>query len=116
MLAAQAPQLRQVLDELRDQGRSPVILDGKVFATTRCTQPNDRGTDVWYSAHKHHHGAGVRFLADAAGHPLWASEAVPESHGSASPPHAPTPCRCRGVRPPTKAWSCRPTAATTKPE
>ncbi|MEY9211658.1 hypothetical protein ABH917_001104 [Thermobifida halotolerans] len=78
LLAAQAPRSRQVLDELRDQEKFLVVLDGRVFATTHCAESNDRGTDGGYlprvrggySAHQHRHGAGARFPTDAAGHPL----------------------------------------------
>jgi hypothetical protein len=79
VLAAQAPELQQVLCELRDRDESLAILEGKVFATTRCAQPGERGTDVWYSAHKHHHGPNIQFFADAAGSPLCVFDAEPGS-------------------------------------
>jgi hypothetical protein len=53
VLAAQAPELHQVLERAKDAGFSHVILDGTVIACDRCKEPalsvKGEVIDLWYS-------------------------------------------------------------------
>nr|WP_221443296.1 transposase family protein [Nocardiopsis algeriensis] len=78
VLADQAPDLHQVLEHARTTPDTPLILDGKLFVSNRCSEPGPSGrSDLWYSGHKHRHGGNLQFLSDARGEPLWASDVEP---------------------------------------
>jgi hypothetical protein len=83
VLAAQAPDLHQVLDQARQAGLAYVILDGAVIATDRVaeqtTSVKGRSIDAWYSGKHHHHGGNIQFLASPSGFPLWVSDVYPGS-------------------------------------
>jgi hypothetical protein len=83
VLAAQAPDLHQVLQECRDRGFSHVILDGTLIETDRVagTHVNSEGkeVDTWYSGKHRSFGANVQFLSAPDGTPLWVSDAEPGS-------------------------------------
>ena len=57
VLAAQAPDLHDTLQQVAEQGWSHVVLDGKVFRTDRCaattTSAKGKTINSWYSG-KHH--------------------------------------------------------------
>lgn len=86
-LAAQAPDLHQVLTERRAAGDTRLILDGtlipcdRVAATTIATKGKNKGKPVhlWYSGKHHAFGGNIQFLATADGFPLWVSEVLPGS-------------------------------------
>ncbi|MFC5120018.1 transposase family protein [Amycolatopsis halotolerans] len=86
-LAAQAPDLHQVLEQRRGAGDAHVILDGtliacdRVAATTVKTKGKNRGATVhlWYSGKHRRFGGNIQFLATADGCPLWASPVLPGS-------------------------------------
>ncbi|MBB6122059.1 transposase family protein [Nocardiopsis algeriensis] len=80
VLADQAPDLHQVLEHARTTPDDPLILDGKLFVSDRCSEPGPSGqSDLWYSGHKHRHGGNIQFLSDARGEPLWVSDVEPGS-------------------------------------
>jgi hypothetical protein len=83
VLAAQAPDLPQVLTECRSQGLSHVILDGTLIETDRVTgthlNAEGRQVDTWYSGKHKAFGANVQFLSAPDGTPLWVSDAEPGS-------------------------------------
>ncbi|MFW6640320.1 transposase family protein [Nocardiopsis algeriensis] len=80
VLADQAPGLHQVLEHARTTPDDPLILNGKLFVSDRCSEPGPSGrSDLWYSGHKHRHGGNIQFLSDARGEPLWVSDVEPGS-------------------------------------
>ncbi|MGW7535778.1 transposase family protein [Amycolatopsis sp. NPDC054798] len=86
-LAAQAPDLHQVLEQRRAAGDTHVVLDGaligcdRVAATTTKTKGRNRGATVhlWYSGKHRRFGGNVQFLASPDGYPLWVSPVTPGS-------------------------------------
>jgi hypothetical protein len=86
-LAAQAPDLHQVLTARHAAGDTHLILDGtlittdRVAATTIKTKGKNRGDTVhlWYSGKHRAFGGNIQFLATADGFPLWVSGVVPGS-------------------------------------
>ncbi len=86
-LAAQAPDLHQVLAQRRDTGDTHVVLDGSLFtcdrvaATTTKTKGRNRGVTVhlWYSGKHRCFGGNIQFLASPGGFPLRTSPVLPGS-------------------------------------
>jgi hypothetical protein len=64
VLAAQAPDLTDALERVRDEGWAYVILDGTVVASDRDSAPtlSKKGQviDWWYSGKAHHHGGNLQ--------------------------------------------------------
>lgn len=91
-LAAQAPDLHQLLAQRRDAGDTHVILDGtliscdRVAATTIKTKGKNRGATVhlWYSGKHRAFGGNIQFLASPDGFPLWTSAVLPGSRNDLS--------------------------------
>jgi hypothetical protein len=91
-LAAQAPDLHQVLTDRRARGDTHLILDGslipadRVAATTTKTKGRNRGTTVhlWYSGKHCAFGGNIQFLASPDGFPLWTSPVLPGSRNDLS--------------------------------
>jgi hypothetical protein len=91
-LAAQAPDLHQVLQQRRDAGDTHVVLDGSLFtcdrvaATTTKTKGKNRGATVhlWYSGKHRAFGGNIQFLASPHGFPLWTSPVLPGSRNDLS--------------------------------
>ncbi|MCY9784559.1 transposase family protein [Nocardiopsis sp. EMB25] len=80
VLAAQVPDLHEVLEQARHTPDGFLVLDGKLFPSDRCAEPGPTGrSDLWCNGHKRHHGGTVQFLADAIGEPLWVSDVEPGS-------------------------------------
>jgi hypothetical protein len=83
VLADQAPDLHQVLEECQAGGLTHVILDGTLIETDRVagTHVNSEGkeVDTWYSGKYRAFGANVQFLSTPDGTPLWVSDAEPGS-------------------------------------
>lgn len=79
VLAAQAPELAEVLADARARGLPHLILDGTLVATDRVATRTEAGNDLWFSGKHRRHGGNVQVLADPAGHPLWVSEVRPGS-------------------------------------
>lgn len=83
VLAAQAPDLRKVLDQARKDGLSHVIIDGSLVHTDRikakAVSVKGQDIDLWYSKKHACHGGNVQFLATPNGFPLWTSQVRPGS-------------------------------------
>jgi DDE superfamily endonuclease len=80
VLAAQAPELPQVLQAGRAAGWSHVTLDGTLIATDRCRMKNpDTGHDLWYSGKHKAHGGNVQVVCDPTGFPVAVSDVQPGS-------------------------------------
>jgi hypothetical protein len=83
VLAAWAPDLRQVLERATTDGLAYVILDGKIFSADRCGEQTTsvKGTqiDLWYSGKAHEHGGLIQALSAPDGFPLWVSDVEPGS-------------------------------------
>ena len=81
VLAAQAPDLHEVLHHAKEQGLAYMILEGKVFDTDRVAgkKLNAKGepVDVWYAGKTHGFGGNVQALMNPRGIPLWLSEVLP---------------------------------------
>ena len=60
-----------------------MILDGKVFASDRCSEPmtsvKGEQVDAWYSGKAHRHGGNVQAVMRPGGLPLWVGPADPGS-------------------------------------
>jgi hypothetical protein len=70
VLAAQTPELHQVLQAGRVAGWSYVTLDDTLFATDCCRTRNpDAGHDLWYSGQHKAHGGNVQVIRDPSGFP-----------------------------------------------
>ncbi|MFF7755028.1 transposase family protein [Streptomyces sp. NPDC007971] len=78
-LAAQAPDLHQVLDRCRREGMTHVILDGTLIDSDRAAGVCDNGNDLWFSQKHKAFGGNVQFLSAPDGTPLWVSDAEPGS-------------------------------------
>ena len=83
VLSQQAPGLREALERALAEGVPYVILDGKVFASDRCseavTSVKGEQIDAWYSGKAHRHGGNVQAVMRPDGLPLWAGPAEPGS-------------------------------------
>jgi hypothetical protein len=84
VLAAQAPDLHEALEQVAEQGWSHVILDGKVFRTDRVaeTTTSTKGTTIntWYSGKHRGSGANIQALMRPDGIPIWTSEVTAGHH------------------------------------
>jgi hypothetical protein len=79
VLAAQAPDLHEVLDRCRRTGTTHVILDGTLIESDRLAGVHDNGNDWWFSQKHKAFGGNVQFLAAPDGTPLRVSDAEPGS-------------------------------------
>ncbi|MBP0459500.1 transposase family protein [Streptomyces montanisoli] len=79
VLAAQAPNLHDVLDRCRGEELSHVILDGMLVESDRVAGTRDNGNDLWFSQKHKSFGGNVQFLAAPDGTPLWVSDVEPGS-------------------------------------
>jgi len=83
VLAAQAPDLHEALQQAKDNGASHVILDGKLFASDRLgeqtTSVKGKQIDAWYSGKAREQGGNIQALSAPDGFPLWVSEVEPGS-------------------------------------
>jgi hypothetical protein len=81
VLAAKAPGLKEALEQALEAGYAYLILDGKIVASDRCSEPavsrKGKNIDRWYSGKAHHHGGLVQALASPRGVPLWISGVLP---------------------------------------
>lgn len=79
VIAAQAPDLPDVLTEGRRQGWAFVCLDGTLIASTRSSARSAAGHDIWYSGKHKRHGGNIQVLTGPDGYPEWVSEVEPGS-------------------------------------
>jgi hypothetical protein len=79
VIAAQAPELPEVLAEALRQGWAFVCLDGTLIPCTRVSAPSEAWHDLWYSGKHNQHGGNIQVLADPDGWPVWVSDVEPGS-------------------------------------
>jgi hypothetical protein len=83
VLSGQAPGLQQALERAMAEGVPYVIVDGKVFASDRCSEPmtSVKGEQVnaWYSGKARRHGGNIQAVMRPDGLPLWTGPAEPGS-------------------------------------
>lgn len=79
VLAAQAPDLPDVLRERLAVRESCVILDGMLVPADRVAERTAAGSHRWYSGKHHAFGGNVQFVSSATGFPLWMSDVEPGS-------------------------------------
>jgi len=80
VLAAQAPDLHQVLEQGQAAGWTHVTVDGTLIRTDRCRTVNpDTGHDLWYSGKHRTHGGNVQIVGDPTGFPVAVSDVQPGS-------------------------------------
>jgi hypothetical protein len=83
VLAAQAPDLHQALEQVKAEGWAYVILDGTVIGADRDLAPaisaKGQVIDLWYAGKSHHHGGLVQGLMRPDGLPVWLSDVEPGS-------------------------------------
>jgi hypothetical protein len=83
VLADQAPDLHEALQQAKDQDLAYVILDGKIFPADRCsektTSVKGKQIDLWYSGKAHEHGGNIQALSAPTGVPLWVCDVEPGS-------------------------------------
>src|SRR4051794_9713997 len=80
VLAAQAPDLHQVLQAGQAAGWTHVTLDGTLIRTDRCRVTNpDTGHDLWFSGKHRAHGGNVQVVGDPTGFPVAVSDVEPGS-------------------------------------
>ena len=81
VLAAQAPDLHQGLEQVKAAGWAYVILDGTLIGADRDLTPavNTKGQviDLWYAGKSHHHGGLVQGVMRPDGVPVWLSDVEP---------------------------------------
>ncbi|MGH3504421.1 MAG: transposase family protein [Nocardioidaceae bacterium] len=79
VLAAQAPDLHQVLDRAKAEGWPHVSLDGTLVEIDRVNARKDNGHHRWYSGKHRTQGGNVQIIADSTGFPVWSSPVEPGS-------------------------------------
>jgi DDE superfamily endonuclease/Helix-turn-helix of DDE superfamily endonuclease len=81
VLAEQAPDLQEALQEVAEQGWSHVVLDGTVVRSDRCaaTTTSVKGETInsWYSGKHRAPGGNVQAVLRPDGLPIWVSEVAP---------------------------------------
>ncbi|HYB35299.1 MAG TPA: transposase family protein [Mycobacterium sp.] len=79
VIAEQAPDLHQVLEQANREGWSHLVLDGTLIRIDRVNERTDDGHHRWYSGKHETQGGNVQILADPTGFPVWSSEVEPGS-------------------------------------
>jgi hypothetical protein len=81
VLAAQAPDLHETLQEVAEQGWSHVVLDGKLIRTDRCaettTSVKGETINAWYSGKHRAPGGNIQAVIRPDGVPIFVSDAAP---------------------------------------
>jgi hypothetical protein len=81
VLAAQAPDLHDALQEVAEQGWSHVVVDGKLIHTDRCaettTSVKGETINAWYSGKHRAPGGNVQAVIRPDGLPIWVSHVAP---------------------------------------
>lgn len=81
VLAAQAPDLHQALEQAAANGMPHLVLDGKIFDTDRCRMKTvsvkGEQIDEWYSGKTADFGGNVQALFEPDGFPIWTSDVEP---------------------------------------
>lgn len=79
VIAAQAPELPDVLAAGRQEGWAFVALDGTLIETSRSSARSAAGHDIWYSGKHRAHGGNIQVVTDPTGFPVWTSPVEPGS-------------------------------------
>src|SRR3954454_22468896 len=80
VLAAQAPDLHDVLAHGKAAGWTHVTVDGTLVRTDRCrTKTPARGQHLWHPAKHRAHAANVQIVGDPPGFPVAVSDVEPGS-------------------------------------
>ncbi len=83
VLADQAPDLHDALEQAKADGLAYVILDGKTFSADRCGEKTlsvkGKQIDLWYSGKAHEPGGNVQALSGPDGLPRWVADVEPGS-------------------------------------
>lgn len=79
VIADQAPDLHDVLEQAKREGWSHVTLDGTLVEIDRVNERTEVGHHRWYSGKHKTQGGNVQILADPAGFPVWSSKVEPGS-------------------------------------
>jgi len=79
VIAEQAPDLHDVLEQGRQLGWSHVSLDGTLIEIDRVARRNKHGHHLWYSGKHKTQGGNVQIVADPAGFPVWSAPVEPGS-------------------------------------
>lgn len=77
VLAAQAPDLKDVLENAKAAGLTHLNLDGTVIRTDRVAALGPNGADLWWSGKHRHHGGNIQVISTPDGWPLWVSPVRP---------------------------------------
>jgi hypothetical protein len=82
VLAAQAPDLRQALEQALAAGTPYVILDGTLIGGDRCREKTigsryKQEVDAWYSGKSKAFGGNIQGLFYPDGRPMWVSDVLP---------------------------------------
>ncbi len=81
VLAEQAPDLHEALQQVAEQGWSHVVLDGTVVRSDRCAETTTSTTgetiNSWYSGKRRAPGGNVQAVLRPDGLPIWVSEVAP---------------------------------------
>lgn len=84
VLAAQAPDLHDALQDVAEQGWRHVIIDGKLFRSDRVTQTatSAKGAtiDAWYSGKHRDFGGNVQAVMRPDGFPIWTPPVLAGRH------------------------------------
>jgi len=78
-IAAQTPELHDVLDRAHAATLAFLCLDGTLVPTDRIAARAEAGHNLWYSGKHHAFGGSVQVLTDPTGFPLWTSDVRPGS-------------------------------------
>jgi len=83
VLAAQAPDLHQALEQAKTDGATHLVLDGKLFSADRLNEQTTSTTgtqiDAWYSGKARHTGGNIQAIMAPNGFPLWVCDVTPGS-------------------------------------
>jgi len=81
VLAAQAPDLHEALQQVAEAGWAYVILDGSLIGTDRCaettTSVKGKQIDAWYSGKHRRPGGNIQAFMRPDGAPIWVSDVMP---------------------------------------
>jgi hypothetical protein len=79
VIAEQAPDLHEVLEQARGEQWSHVSVDGTLIEIDRVGERTEQGHHLWYSGKHRRQGGNVQIVADPRGFPVWSSPVEPGS-------------------------------------
>lgn len=109
VIAAQALDLHEVLEQARHEQWSHLTLDGTLIEIDRVGERKENGHHLWYSGKHKTQGGNVQILDDPSGFPLWSS---PVASTTSPPPPSIVSARCTSPQPTVcPPWPTRATRA-----